>query len=270
MHNLENLPSIEALIKSYNLDPKKELGQNFLRESYITDQIASSVPNLKDAVIVEVGPGPGGLTRSLLKKQPKKLYAIEYDKRAIAALSSLGEACKDSLELIEGDALQVDYKVFGDGIYIIANLPYNIGTKLVVNWLTQYQNIKSITVMLQKEVAAKIAAKPRSADYSRLSVISQLYAEPTVLFDVAAENFYPAPKVTSSVIHLNIKQPRPSVNLKKLEHVLALSFSHRRKMLRKTLNQLILDIPGFLGDIDPEARPEELSVNQFIELANKL
>lgn len=259
---INGLPPISDIIKRYKLAPQKSLGQNFLRDQYITDKIIASIPSIKNKTVVEVGPGPGGLTRSILFANPQKLVAIEYDKRCVEALKELNLFFPDSLEVIEQDALNYNYAQLGD-VHVIANLPYNIGTELVTRWLLRFDNIKSITVMLQKEVVDRIIATPGSKDFGRLAVICGLRAEATKLFDVEPEFFYPPPKVISSVVHLALKPKPEGLNFDKLESFMKTLFTKRRKMLRTIFQNLNFQDLG----IDETLRPEQLNIEQIVNLS---
>lgn len=262
---ISSLPPVSEVIRAYKLAPQKALGQNFLRDQFITDQILGAIPSIKGKRILEVGPGPGGLTRSILSQEPLSLHAIEYDRRCVDALASISALLPDQFHIIQADALNFDYSSLGE-IDIIANLPYNIGTQLVSNWLLNYSNIKSLTVMLQREVVDRMIATPGSKDYGRLSVICSLRAEMTKLFDIEPEFFFPPPKVVSSVIHFQLKPHSQEIEYQKLERLISLLFVKRRKMLRSILNNFDFAALG----IDATLRPEELSPQDFINIAKHL
>lgn len=258
------IPSPRQLAESFGLIAKKNLGQNFLFDLNVTRQIVDGAGDISGLNIIEVGPGPGGLTQAILERDIKHLYAIEFDERAIEALKSLNNP---KLDVIQADALHIDLRKYPQPCAIMANLPYNIATKLLTNWLEYPTYFKSMTLMFQKEVAERIAAVPRTKDYGRLSVITQWLCETEILFDIPPHAFVPAPKVTSSVIRITPrKQPLFPADKKKLENVLRVAFGQRRKMLRSSLKSLNLNWDA-LG-IDPSRRAEELSIEEFCKIAN--
>ena len=248
--------------------PQKKLGQNFILDSNVTDKIARYAGNIEGQVILEIGPGPGGLTRSILKQNPKHLYAVEKDQRCIAALAEINDP---RLTVIEADALKLDINTLPASLKIIANLPYNIGTELLMGWLDKLEHFQDLTIMLQKEVTDRIIAKPGSKEYGRLSVFCQWLCDITVAFHLPPEVFFPPPKVTSSVIHLKpLPQPRFPADAKTLQHVVKMAFNQRRKMLRGSLKALSPDIEKLLlsADIKPDARPEDIAIEAFCRLVN--
>ncbi len=260
-------PNPKEIAERHGLWAKKALGQNFIFDLNLTRKIANSAGNLSGANVVEIGPGPGGLTQAILEKDINKLYAIEFDERAIAGLQELNSP---KLEIINDDALEIDLrKVAPEGCLVIANLPYNIGTKLLMDWLEYANHFKSFTLMFQKEVAERIVAVPRTKDYGRVSVISQWLCHADILFEVPPTAFVPAPKVTSAIVKLTPREkPLFPADKKKLEMVVKTAFNQRRKMLRASLKSLNVDF-GALG-IRPEARAEELSIEDFCKIANSL
>lgn len=271
--NLDNLPSLSETISQYELAAKKNLGQNFLLDPNITNRIAKSAGDLSQSTVIEIGPGPGGLTRSLLYTGAKHVIAIERDDRCIEALQELTQASDGKLEVVAEDALKVRPQDLAKGpIKIVANLPYNIATELLINWIKDLENIQSMTLMFQKEVALRITADPGSKAYGRLSILSQWLCEAQRLFDLPPGAFSPPPKVTSSIVHLKPKQV-PAEKLKLLPTLEALTqkaFSQRRKMLRSSLKGVVTENTLEKLGIPPTARAEELTVEQFIELAKTL
>ncbi len=274
--SLDDLPPLRDVIAQYDLAAKKSLGQNFLFDLNLTRKIARAAAPLDDVTVVEIGPGPGGLTRALLLEGAGKVIAIERDSRAIAALQDVIAASSSRLTVIEGDALKQDWhKLAGGPIKIVANLPYNIATPLLIGWLTSgnwppwYQ---SLTLMFQKEVADRIVAKPGSKDYGRLSVLCQWRCTVAKLFDVNRAAFTPPPKITSSIVHLVPKASPSGVDVKALERVTAAAFGQRRKMLRSSLKPVFADPAATLTglSIDPELRAEDLTVAQFVTLARTI
>ena len=273
-----DLPPLREIIARYNLGALKSLGQNFLLDLNLTGRIARTVPDLENSIVYEVGPGPGGLTRALLDHGARQVVAIEQDRRCIAALSEVERAYPDRLRVIEGDALDADERSLigetGEGkVRVAANLPYNIGTALLVKWLTAVGDIPwyaSMTLMFQREVAERIVATPKSKAYGRLSVLAQFCAEVRIEFDIPPQAFVPSPKVTSSVVRLVPKRrPPDGPSLKVLEKVTAAAFGQRRKMLRASLKSLTSDPASLLdaAGIAPTLRAEDLSVADFCRLA---
>jgi len=270
----DSLPPLREVIARHGLAAKKNLGQHFILDLNVTRRIARAAAPLADATIIEIGPGPGGLTRALLEAGARRVVAIERDRRAIAALAELAAAYPGRLDLIEGDALDLDPAALTEmPRQIVANLPYNIATTLLLRWLDRIGDYRSLTLMFQREVAERLVATPRSPAYGRLSVIVQWLAEPKILFDLPPRAFVPPPKVTSSVVSL-VPRAAPAAPASKaaLERVTAAAFGQRRKMLRSSLRTLgvmpepLLDVAG----IEPTARAEELSVAQFCALARAL
>jgi 16S rRNA (adenine1518-N6/adenine1519-N6)-dimethyltransferase len=268
------LPPLRETIASHGLDARKRLGQHFLLDLNLTRRIARAAAPLGEGTIIEVGPGPGGLTRALLLEGARRVIAIELDMRAIAALRELQDASEGRLEVIEADALEVDLALLAPPPRrIVANLPYNISTPLLIRWLQAADEIADMVLMFQKEVGERLAARPRTKQYGRLSVLAQHVCEVRRLFDVDPSAFVPPPKVISSVVRLT---PRPAsvrlADLAPLERVTAATFGQRRKMLRSSLSALLEDPSAVLRSrsIDPTARAEELSVDDFVELAQYL
>jgi 16S rRNA (adenine1518-N6/adenine1519-N6)-dimethyltransferase len=265
------LPHLRSVINKFDLIPKKNLGQNFLLDQNITDKIARVAGLKAGQNILEIGPGPGGLTRSILALNPNKLTVIEQDSRCIAALEELQQSYQQ-LVIINDDAVKVkEESLVSAKTKIIANLPYNIGTLLLCKWLENASFWQDFTLMFQKEVAQRITASPGTKDYGRLSVICQLLCDSETHFDLAPEAFYPPPKVTSSVISLYPRQEQPSAEIiHAVQLICKVLFNQRRKMLRVTMKQVHPDLNSLIyaTDIELTQRPEELSVNHFVQLAN--
>lgn len=268
------LPPLRETIAAHGLDARKRLGQHFLLDLNLTRRIARAAEPLADGTVVEIGPGPGGLTRALLLEGASHVVAIELDPRAIGALRELQTVAGGRLELVEGDALSIDATTLGTTPRrIVANLPYNVSTALLVRWLHAADGISDMVLMFQKEVVDRLVAAPRSKDYGRLSVLAQHVCDVRRLFDVAPSAFVPPPKVTSAVARLT---PWPATSrlrdLKPLEKVTASAFGQRRKMLRGSLLGLFADPVRVLEGLglSPTARAEELSVADFVRLGKAL
>ena len=276
---LRSLPPLREVIARHGLTAKKSLGQNFILDLNVTRRIARAAANdesgpFGDATIIEIGPGPGGLTRALLETDARRIVAIERDRRALAALQELAAVYPGRLKLVEGDALALDPAALTDAPRkVVANLPYNIATGLLLRWLDNMGAYQSLTLMFQREVAERLVATPRSPAYGRLSVIVQWLAEPKILFDLPPRAFVPPPKVTSSVVSL-VPRPMPLMPANKaaLERVTAAAFGQRRKMLRASLRTLGIAPEPLLeaAGVKPTARAEELSVAEFCALARAL
>ena len=271
---LAGLPPLRETIAAHGLDARKRLGQHFLLDLNLTRRIARAAAPLSPGTVVEVGPGPGGLTRALLLEGATSVVAIEVDTRAITALQDLQKAAGGRLQVIEGDALDMPIASLGPPPRrIVANLPYNVSTALLVRWLHPADDVTDMVLMFQKEVVDRLVALPRTKDYGRLSVLAQHVCTVQRLFDVAPTAFVPPPKVTSSVARL---RPRPSgdrlADLKPLERVTAAAFGQRRKMLRGALAGLFSDPTAVLTGLglSPTARAEELTVAEFVRLAGVL
>ena len=269
-----DLPPLRETIATHGLDARKRFGQHFLLDLNLTRRIARAAGALGDGTTIEVGPGPGGLTRALLLEGAARVVAIEVDPRAIEALGELREASDGRLEVIEGDALRIQPATLGPAPRrIVANLPYNISTALLIRWLHAANDVADMVLMFQKEVVDRLAAKPRTKDYGRLSVLAQHVCEVRRLFDVPPSAFVPPPKVISSVAQLT---PRPVAdrlaNLAPLERITAAAFGQRRKMLRGALAGTFADPIATLEGLglSPTARAEELSVADFVRLAAAL
>lgn len=271
----DGLPPLRDVVAAHGLAPKKALGQNFLFDLNLTAKIARSAGPLEGFTIFEIGPGPGGLTRALLAQGASRVVAIERDPRCLPALAEIAGHYPGRLEVMEGDALKIDLAAIADGTpaKIVANLPYNVGTQLLINWLTADPKNpfwSSMTLMFQKEVGQRIVAAPGSNHYGRLGVLAGWLARSEILFDVPPQAFTPPPKVTSSVVSLEPLAERLPCQLSKLEHVTQAAFGQRRKMLRQSLKPLggevLLDRVG----IDSSRRAETLSVAEFCALAQAL
>ena len=274
----DGLPALRDVIRELSLSARRSLGQNFLLDFNLTRKIARAAGPLEGTTVVEVGPGPGGLTRALLLEGVKRVIAIETDVRCRPALAAIAQAYPGQLELIEADAKDVDFGqlVLPPPARIVANLPYGVGTHLLVRWLKTNPWppwFDRMVLMFQREVADRIVASPGGKDYGRLAVLSQWRTRPRILFTLPARAFTPAPKVDSALVELVPKEtPKPACNLAQLEKVTAAAFGQRRKMLRASLRQITPDADALLLSlgIDPKARPEELEVADFCRLANAL
>ena len=250
---------------------KKSLGQNFLINKKILKRI-SSLKNLKNQEVVEIGPGKGYLTEFIIKKKPSKLILIEKDRKLETILSELIKNKDLKIKLIIDDALKISInKLSKNKIILIGNLPYNIATTLILNWLKYINSFKSIVVMVQKEVASRLSAQEKTKHYGRTSVLIQVLADVRIKFDVAPENFFPKPKVHSSVIEI-IPKEKIKFDYNKLDKFLKLSFMHKRKTLKNNLSKISSNIEEeiFKCGIDPSLRPEEISPSEFIRLSEDL
>ncbi|MEZ5872566.1 MAG: 16S rRNA (adenine(1518)-N(6)/adenine(1519)-N(6))-dimethyltransferase RsmA [Nitratireductor sp.] len=271
---IDDLPPLREVIDQHGLNAVKALGQNFLLDLNLTSRIAREAGTLADHDIVEIGPGPGGLTRALLACGARRVVAIERDPRCLPALAEIAARYPGRLEVIEGDALKVDYrKLLNVPVRIVANLPYNVATPLLTGWIAGAEwppFFSSLTLMFQREVAERICAHPGDKAYGRLAVLCQWRAECHIAFDVGPKAFTPPPKVTSSIVTLVPRQQPLECNVRKLERLTAAAFGQRRKMLRASLKSLggqaLLDSAG----IDGQRRAETLSVAEFVALANLL
>jgi len=268
------LPALREVIRRHGLSARKSLGQNFLLDLNLIDRIARAAEPLAGFNVIEIGPGPGGLTRALLARGAATVIAIERDARCVEALAGLSAAYPGRLTVISADALAVDPATLAPPPRkIAANLPYNIATALLLAWLPSLGEYASLTLMFQKEVARRLIAAPRSKDYGRLSVLVQWCAEATPLFDVAPTAFVPPPKVTSTLVRIAPRRaPLAECRRGDLERVTAAAFGQRRKMLRQSLKSLGPPPEVLLGaaGVAPTARAEELSVEEFCALARAL
>ncbi|MBK4214561.1 16S rRNA (adenine(1518)-N(6)/adenine(1519)-N(6))-dimethyltransferase RsmA [Paracoccus caeni] len=277
MSAIDNLPPLREVISRHDLRAKKQLGQNFLLDLNLTAKIARQAGSLADHDILEIGPGPGGLTRGLLAEGARHVLAIEKDSRALPALQEIAEAYPGRLTVINGDALAIDpLEHLTPPIRIAANLPYNIGTELLVRWLTPPEwppFWSSLTLMFQKEVAERIVARPGSKAYGRLALLAQWRAEAQIVMILPPEAFVPPPKIHSAVVHLTaLPAPRYPADPQVLSQVTAAAFNQRRKMLRASLRGLHPDIEAMLEQvgIPPTARAEEIDLERFCALARAL
>ncbi len=272
MSAIDGLPKLAEVISTHGLDAKKSLGQNFLLDLNLTQKIARTAGDLNDVTVFEVGPGPGGLTRAILSLGAKKLISVERDARCLPALAEISAHYPGRFDVIEGDALKVDFSRLADGpTAIIANLPYNVGTQLLLNWLLIEPwppFWQSLTLMFQKEVGQRITAKPGDNHYGRLAVLAGWRTEARMAFDVPPQAFTPPPKVTSTVVHLVPRNEPIPCDAKKLGRVTEAAFGQRRKMLRQSLKSLGGEALLQKADIDPQRRAETLSVDEFCRLAN--
>jgi 16S rRNA (adenine1518-N6/adenine1519-N6)-dimethyltransferase len=274
MAQIDDLPPLREVIKRHGLAPKKSLGQNFLLDLNLTARIARAAGPLEGAIVIEIGPGPGGLTRALLAQGAERVIAVERDSRAIAALQEIAARYPGRLTVVEGDALDFDTRdhLSGAQARLVANLPYNIATALLVGWLTAepWPPWYDIAVlMFQRELAERIVAPPGGKAYGRLAVLTGWRTEAKILFDVAASAFVPPPKVTSSVVRLVPRAEPLACDAKALQRVTEAAFGQRRKMLRQSLKSLGVDTAALLAAaaLEPTARAEEISVDGFVRLA---
>lgn len=277
---MAELLSTKEFVEKYGLMAKKALGQNFLLDGNITDKIvrlsieAQKLTDLHGETFIEVGPGPGGLTQAVLRQNPKKLTVIEMDERCLEILGEI-QAYYPQLEICAGDALKFDWEKAAKNngaFHIISNLPYNISVVLLTGWLKQIENFKSLTLMFQKEVADRILADVGTKDYGRLSVIAQLQCEVFRLFDLPPTCFVPAPKIWSSVLLFKPKkEPVAGALFAEVEKLTGLAFGQRRKMVRQSLKSIAHISEHFeaLG-IDPTLRAEDLSPQQYLDIAKRL
>jgi len=273
MSQLDALPPLREIIANHAIGARKELGQNFLLDLNLTDRIARTSGNLEGVSVIEIGPGPGGLTRSLLKAGAKKVIAIERDPRLLPVLEQIKTASDGRLEIIMDDALSVDYQKLYDGpTRIIANLPYNIATPLLSNWLTKGDwppLFQSLTLLFQKEVAQRICAPAGAKAFGRLGVLCGWKTEANIAFDINASAFTPPPKVTSSLVHLVPKPDATAIKVSLLEDVTRAAFGQRRKMIRQSLKSLGVPVAELLAatGLSGTERAEILEVETFLELA---
>ncbi len=276
MGSIDDLPPLRDVIARHGLRPKKSLGQNFLHDLNLTTRIARAAEPLEATTVVEVGPGPGGLTRALLALGARRVVAIERDTRAIAALQEVAAYYPGRLDIVEGDALEADYDALlgPERAAIVANLPYNVGTALLIQWLTVEPwppFYDQMVLMFQREVAERIVARVGDDAYGRLAVLAGWRTEAKILFDVAPSAFVPPPSVTSSVVRLvPIERPIPC-DAAHLQRVTEAAFGQRRKMLRQSLKSLAVDTAALLANagIEPTARAEEIDVAGFVALAQE-
>jgi len=272
--SLADLPPLRDVIDTHDLRAKKALGQNFLLDLNLTGKIARQAGDLTQCDVLEIGPGPGGLTRALLAEGARKVVAIERDPRCLPALAEISAAAPGRLTVLQGDALAINpAEHLTAPIRIVANLPYNVGTELLVRWLTPQDwppFWQSLTLMFQKEVAERIVAKPGSKAYGRLAILSQWRCDARIAMHLPPQAFTPAPKVSSAVVHLTrLEQPRYPAEARVLSDIVARAFNQRRKMLRASLRGLTPDLEDVLTSvgISPTQRAEEIGLEQFCALA---
>ncbi|WP_112309369.1 16S rRNA (adenine(1518)-N(6)/adenine(1519)-N(6))-dimethyltransferase RsmA [Pseudogemmobacter bohemicus] len=277
MATIDGLPPLRDVIRAHELVAKKQLGQNFLLDLNLTAKIARAAGDLSGSDILEVGPGPGGLTRGLLAEGARHVVAVEKDARALPALAEIAEAYPGRLTVLHGDALELDVAAhLTPPIKIVANLPYNVGTELLIRWLSPPAwppFWQSLTLMFQKEVAERIVAKPGSDHYGRLALLAGWRTDARIVMTLPPEAFTPAPKVHSAVVHLTrLEEPRFPADGKVLNRVTAMAFNQRRKMLRSSLKGLAPDIEARLQavGIPPTARAEEIGLEAFCALARTI
>ena len=275
--SIDTLPPLREVIAAHDLSARKSLGQNFLLDLNLTAKIARQAGDLKGFDVLEIGPGPGGLTRGLLAEGARHVLAIEKDPRCLPALTEIAEANPGRLTVMTGDALQIDpLQHLTPPIRVAANLPYNVGTELLVRWLTPDTwppFWQSLTLMFQREVAERIVASPGSKAYGRLALLAQWRSDPRIVMNLPPEAFSPPPKVSSAVVHLNaLPLPRYPAQPRLLERTVAMAFNQRRKMLRAALKGLAPDIEDRLiaSGIKPTDRAETVGLEQFCALARTL
>ncbi len=280
MHD-DGLPPLRDVINRHGLRADKKFGQNFILDLNVTRRIARHAGDLTDCDVVEIGPGPGGLTRGLLMEGARKIHVIEADSRFIPALQEIAETYPDKINIIEGDALAIKPQELSEGPYrIVSNLPYNIGTALLTNWLDDgWQNgawqpqFLSMTLMFQKEVAQRITAQANDKHYGRLAVLANWLCHTELAFEVDRQVFVPPPKVTSAIAHIEPRnRPMAEAQPDILANLTAAAFGQRRKMLRASLKQICSDPMGLLAEagIDETARAEVLTIDDFCKLARLL
>lgn len=277
MSQIDGLPPLREVIATHQLSAKKSLGQNFLLDLNLTAKIARQAGDLAGSDILEIGPGPGGLTRGLLAEGARRVLAIEKDERCLPALAEIAAAYEGRLQVINGDALEIDPLEFlTPPIKIAANLPYNVGTELLVRWLTPKDwppFWSSLTLMFQKEVAERIVAQPGSKAYGRLAILAQWRADARIVIDLPPQAFTPPPKVSSAVVHLTaLPAPRFEADAQVLSRVVAAAFNQRRKMLRASLKGVAPDIEDHLAaaGIPPTERAEQIGLEAFCALARSI
>lgn len=274
MSQIDTLPSLRAVIEAHGLSAKKSLGQNFLLDLNLTSKIARLAGDLTGCDVLEIGPGPGGLTRGLLAEGARRVLAIEKDARCLPALNEIAAIYPDRLQIIGGDALDIDPRDhLNPPIRVAANLPYNVGTELLVRWLTPEHwppFWDSLTLMFQKEVALRITAQPGSKAYGRLSILAQWRTQARIVMELPPEAFSPPPKIHSAVVHLQARaEPLFPADADKLSRVVAAAFNQRRKMLRAALKVLAKDAEARIESVGiaPTARAEEISIEGFCRLS---
>ncbi|AMC13309.1 16S rRNA (adenine(1518)-N(6)/adenine(1519)-N(6))-dimethyltransferase RsmA [Liberibacter crescens] len=276
MTDLNPLNSLRKVISLHNLNPNKIMGQNFILDLNLTQKIAKAAGPLNNITVLEIGPGPGGLTRSILASGAKKVIAIEKDKQFLPALQEIIGYYPDQLEIIQGDALKTDYTIFNeldDPIRVISNLPYNIGTRLLFDWITSPiwpPFWESLTLLFQKEVAKRIVATKNNASYGILSVLTAWRANARILFDIPPQAFFPSPQIISTVVHFVPHHDPIPCCLESLKKVTKTAFGQRRKMLRQSLKNLGGESLLKKARIEPSKRAENLSIEEFCRIASFL
>jgi 16S rRNA (adenine1518-N6/adenine1519-N6)-dimethyltransferase len=276
MSQIDSLPPLREVIATHGLQAKKVLGQNFLLDLNLTARIARVGGSLEGVTVIEVGPGPGGLTRALLAGGAKKVIAIERDDRTMPALAEIAAAYPGRLEIVAADALAIDYTKLADGpTRIIANLPYNIATPLLIGWLTAQPwppYFESLTLMFQREVAERISAKPGEKPFGRLGVLAGWRTDARIAFNVDRNAFTPPPNVTSTVVYLKPKPVDASIPVGDVEAVTKAAFGQRRKMVRQSLKSLGVPVEGLLAaaGLKGDERAEDLPVEAFLMMAKVL
>ncbi|MEC8628748.1 MAG: 16S rRNA (adenine(1518)-N(6)/adenine(1519)-N(6))-dimethyltransferase RsmA [Pseudomonadota bacterium] len=277
MAQMDDLPPLREVIATHELRAKKSLGQNFLLDLNLTAKIARAAGDLSGCDVLEVGPGPGGLTRGLLAEGARRVLAVEKDSRCLPALAEIAAAYPERLEVINGDALEVDVSAhLTPPIRVVANLPYNVGTELLVRWLTPAEwppAWDSLTLMFQKEVAERIVAQPGSKAYGRLAILAQWRCEARIVMTLPPEAFNPPPKIHSAVVHLTkLDAPRFPADAAVLSRVVAAAFNQRRKMLRASLKGQAPDIEDRIraAGLEPTLRAEQVSIEGFCALAREI
>lgn len=275
MSQIDTLPPLRDVIRDHDLQARKSLGQNFLLDLNLTLKVARTAGELTGTTVLEVGPGPGGLTRALLVAGAQRVVAVEKDPRCLPALEQIAAHYPGRLEIVQGDALALSLPEIAAGgpLKIVANLPYNVGTQLLIDWITgrDWPPVwQSLTLMFQKEVAERIVAPPGSKAYGRLGVLAGWRCHATLAFEVGAKAFTPPPKVTSAIVHLTPRASPLACDLKALEKLTAAAFGQRRKMLRASLKPLASDAEDRIRSvgIEPTERAEQLSIEEFVALAN--
>lgn len=277
MSQIDGLPPLSEVIQTHGLAAKKSLGQNFLLDLNLTAKIARQAGDLSDCDVLEIGPGPGGLTRGLLAEGARRVLAIEKDPRCLPALDEISQAYPNRLQVIEGDALDIDPLAhLTPPIRVSANLPYNVGTELLVRWLTPRDwppFWESLTLMFQREVAQRIVAEPGSKAYGRLAILAQWRADARIVINLPPEAFSPPPKVSSAVVHLTaLAEPRYPADAATLSRIVAAGFNQRRKMLRASLKGVAPNIQDHIeaAGLKPTDRAEQISLEGFCALARQI
>lgn len=268
---VSDLPPISEILKTHGFYTKKSLGQNFIFDINFTSKIAKQATNIENSTVIEIGGGAGSLTRAILAENPQKLIVIEKDERCLKILNELKNISENKLEIINEDALKINYSKFGNNIKIISNLPYNVGTELLLKWYETTNIFDEFILMFQKEVAERICAKPNEEAYGRLSIISNILAESEILFLVPPSIFYPQPKVYSAIVKI---KPRPTLlyntDINKLKKTTAAAFSQRRKTVRNSLKSVLgedCEKKLLSLNINPELRAENLTPEEFSKIS---